>query len=668
MDNQQYRSDIDGMRAIAVIAVVIFHINPQLLPGGFLGVDMFFVLSGYLITQLLLKDISRTGRVDYVRFYRRRAQRLLPALLLMLTVTSVVSFIILAPNDFFNYAQSLFAALFSASNIYAYLFVDTSYFASDSAELPLLHLWSLGVEEQFYFIWPLALSGLVCHRYVSQYRLAIVVAVALLSLLLAQWLLSSFLALTYYMLPTRAWQLMAGGALALAIDQGYCTRLGKSTLLSMAMIGLLLIFSSLFLIDEGDAIPGFGALPAVLGVVLLLASGTTSQTVVHRYLASTIMAGIGLISYSAYLWHWPLLALMKYAFIEITITIGIAAFLLTFALAQLSYYLVEQPLRVLTLPTRQVFVRYFFVPTVALSIVAVGFTFIIRYQLNYFYSWDAYKAAIDIKPAWRYQYNCQYTTFNASSLTESRCVYPEKEQPKVLLLGDSNAAHYLGMLRVFAQEYNFSIRNITVSSCPILFLDQPIDWPKFKVRENCQHYRDQVKPFIQEFDTVIIGGAWTSYEKHGGQGFRDDLAKSIEHLSSQVNRVIVLARIPYFAAFNSECEIRRVRLPHLECSPLRFSIPTQNYAINRFIEQQTVNHENAYYFDPRNELCDEKHCTPYLGGFPVYYDEGHYSLLGSKLIGEAMIRNNNPMLSVFKGLGGLEPSLVKPVRTLAQIK
>jgi peptidoglycan/LPS O-acetylase OafA/YrhL len=212
--NNNYRADIDGLRALAVISVILFHISPTLLTGGFLGVDIFFVISGYLITGILIKDVLRNKKIDWLGFYKRRILRIFPALISVVSVTLIASYLILTPDDFLHLSASAFASLFSMANIFFYMFVDTGYFAADTAELPLLHLWSLGVEEQFYIIWPFIVFALLTFLVKRRYILTTITVISVLSLSAAQILLFSDFALSYYMLPTRAWELMFGGWLA----------------------------------------------------------------------------------------------------------------------------------------------------------------------------------------------------------------------------------------------------------------------------------------------------------------------------------------------------------------------------------------------------------------------------------------------------------------------
>ena len=219
--NIKYRSDIDGLRAIAVLSVILFHINAKWIPGGFLGVDIFFVISGYLITLILTKEVSETNKINIVNFYKRRIKRIIPALLFMLVPVFITALIIMAPDDLLSLSKSMIWSFFSAANIYFFSSIETGYFATGSSELPLLHLWSLGVEEQFYILWPFIVLFLL--RYIPSVKkqLLLVSILFVASLVWAQLIIVENHSFAYYMLPTRSWELLAGAFAALLVHSGF---------------------------------------------------------------------------------------------------------------------------------------------------------------------------------------------------------------------------------------------------------------------------------------------------------------------------------------------------------------------------------------------------------------------------------------------------------------
>ncbi len=297
-----YRPEIDGLRAIAVLSIVLYHagIGPA---AGFVGVDVFFVISGYLITALLHKEWTATGRIDMFAFYARRFRRLFAALVLVVTATVTISAFVLSPFGEINQvAQSASASLVFASNFF-FEMTTGGYFDVSTDTLPLLHLWSLAVEEQFYLLWPFLLITLL--RLWPNSLIPVLVVLSLSSLVLAEFLLANNPQAAFYQMPARFWELAIGGLIALRpsgqLQNGHTT----------ASLGLVILL--LAVVIPTAHFPGIGALPAVTGAALLLYAvhGTSRLGMAGIWLQSRPMVFFGLISYSLYLWHWPLLAIER---------------------------------------------------------------------------------------------------------------------------------------------------------------------------------------------------------------------------------------------------------------------------------------------------------------------------------------------------------------------
>ena len=642
----KYRSDIDGLRALAVLSVIVFHINSKWIPGGFLGVDIFFVISGYLITLILTKEVASTNKVNIVNFYKRRIKRIIPALLFVLIPTFIVGFLLFAPDDLLELSKSMIWAFFSAANIYFFSSIDTGYFATGSSELPLLHLWSLGVEEQFYILWPFAVLYLL--RYIKSIQKQILVTSILFigSLVWAQSIIDTDHSFAYYMLFTRAWELLGGAIAALLVHSGFRTKSFISEL--MAFIGLLAIILSFIFVSESDPVPGVAALPVIIGVALLILSGTSYRTYVGRLLSLKIFVAIGLVSYSAYLWHWPVLAYLRYALIDIDLPIAVFVMLFTFTMATVSYFIIETPLRKNDVGTKNVFLWYFIIPAIAIVTMSTLTVQAIKHKSNFIFPWkelDQLKSKT--LPAYAYTYNCQYSLFDLKAYEQDRCVYPENiNKANAFLIGDSNAAHYLGMLRVFSDHYGFSIRNATQSSCPMVF-DNDFDWVGSRYKEGCSIYNQSVEKEAKKYDTVIVGGSWNNFYRK--EGFKKSFEKTIEQLSKNTKHVILLAKIPLFPGYNKDCETRAIRMNTLGCST-RFNNTITDNISNTFLRKLANKYSNVNYFEVRKQLCKNKVCSPYLDDSPVYFDGGHLSMMGSEQIGKKMIETNDPMLHTFEHL------------------
>lgn len=335
-----YRADIDGLRAVAVGLVVLYHAGLPGLSGGFVGVDVFFVISGYLITTILLRELQQ-GRYSLANFYERRIRRIFPALIAVLLATTAAGMVVLTPEQLAAYGKSMLATMLFVSNFH--LGMTANYFDPDAETQPLLHTWSLAVEEQFYIVFPLLLAVLV-RRFPRALKPA-VWALAGLSLAACVVLTGLRPTMAFYLAPTRAWELLAGGLLALhaprALPPG---RRWVAHILGLA--GLALILGAGLGLSVTTPFPGWAAALPVLGAVALILAGSLGGGPASRLLSLAPMRGLGLISYSLYLWHWPVLVLLRFWTIDPPGPGQMAlAVLASLLLAVLSWKYVEQPFR-----------------------------------------------------------------------------------------------------------------------------------------------------------------------------------------------------------------------------------------------------------------------------------------------------------------------------------
>lgn len=335
-----YRREIDGLRAIAVLPVILFHAGIQMFSGGFIGVDIFFVISGYLITTIILTE-KIEGRFSLIRFYERRARRILPALFFVLLVCLPLAWWILIPHDMRAFSKSLGYIPVFASNMF---FARTSGYFDGAAELkPLLHTWSLAVEEQYYLLFPLLL--LLTWRWGQRWIILLLTLLGMASLVGAQWGLVYHPTATFYVLPARAWELLAGSFTAFYLLTHPKPLIHPFIKETFALVGLILIGLSVFGLNKNTPFPGLYALLPVMGAVLIILFATP-HTFAGRWLGNKFFVGIGLISYSAYLWHYPLFAFARLS-TENSPTLwamgGLVA--LCLGLAYLSWRFIETPFR-----------------------------------------------------------------------------------------------------------------------------------------------------------------------------------------------------------------------------------------------------------------------------------------------------------------------------------
>jgi peptidoglycan/LPS O-acetylase OafA/YrhL len=333
-----YRPEIDGLRALAILPVVLFHYRAPGFAGGFVGVDVFFVISGYLITALIQAEMAR-GTFSLAHFYERRLRRIFPGLFAMLAVISAAAFVVFFPVDLVRYAQSLFAtALFGANFEF---WREAGYFDAFANQKPLLHLWSIAVEEQFYLLFPALL--ILLRRSAPRLRIPAVGFVFVASFALSAWGTGAAPVATFYLLPARAWELMLGALLALGAVPPIRSRLASEIL---SAVGLLLIGAAIFTFTPDTPFPGPAALLPCAGAALVIHAAQPERTLVGRALTVQPLVFIGLISYSLYLWHWPVFVFATYVnFREPAGMESVALLVLSFALAALSWRLIEQPFR-----------------------------------------------------------------------------------------------------------------------------------------------------------------------------------------------------------------------------------------------------------------------------------------------------------------------------------
>jgi len=346
-----YRADVDGLRAIAVILVILFHANLPWIEGGYIGVDVFFVISGYLITRSINKEMIRNS-FSFSSFYLRRIRRIIPVLVFVMLVVTIPACLFLFANDLEGYGRTVLHTMLSTNNFHL-LARGKNYFVENTELIPLLHTWSLSVEEQFYFIWPAIL--LLLHRYASlKKRMLFIVVFVVLGLGLSVYLANTNPTMAYFLLPARLFELSLGAGLALFWN--HLKELSKTQNHILSILGLMLIVAPAVLLNDASIFPGFNALWPCLGAVLLILTGKNAQNqgIVNRWLSLKPVVTIGLLSYSMYLWHWPIFVFIKYFGFEFTVPIIVGAIALTLLLSYVSWKFIEQPFRYrFTFPLRK---------------------------------------------------------------------------------------------------------------------------------------------------------------------------------------------------------------------------------------------------------------------------------------------------------------------------
>lgn len=626
-----YRPDIDGLRALAVLAVTIFHFNKQWLPGGFVGVDIFFVISGFLITGIIY---GKGDGFSFSDFYARRVRRILPAAIFVTALTLVTGSLLLMPADVKDLSGSAIAAALSAANVYFWLFLDTSYFAQSSETVPLLHMWSLGVEEQFYMVWP-ALMIIAMKLGGKRLLAATAVIIAIASFAVSEYYITRDPSFAYYMLPSRAGELLIGALLFLWQDS---RRVSFAVAKVSGAVGLALIAGSLAVLDENGGFPGVRSIIPSVGAALLILGGSHQAGLLAKVLANPVARAIGFRSFSLYLWHWPVLAFYRYGYGEPTLVGGIACALVMAVLTEITYQLIETPFRgysrgwlltkaapILATSSGVVLAGYLLIQSNGLWSAASSKPYLM--QLN--------QHDFNTKAASKFPYNCQMFKNEPSYWVQDRCLVGDKSKPaEVLLWGDSNAAHYVGYLKAVGEHAKFSVRNISHSSCPPARELKGLVPPS--IERSCQEFNDRAFSESKRYGTVIIGGAWESYSQAGG---RAQFEKTIAELAGNGNQVVIALNVPVFDQLDRMCAAKALRFPGMDCASRSVFPSAADSETNTYLTKIAQRYPNVSTFGVRDQVCETGVCSAYKHGALLYYDRGHLSMIGSEAIGKSAIKS-----------------------------
>lgn len=423
----KYRAEIDGLRAIAVLSVIFFHTGISEFSGGFVGVDIFFVISGYLITSIIFNDL-RKDKFSLLDFYERRTRRILPALFLVMTVSSIFAYFWMMPDEFKNFGQSVVATTIFSNNIL--LAITSNYWALSSEFKPLLHTWSLGVEEQYYIIFPLFM--IIGWRFFRKKIIGVLVVITFVSLFVAGWDLLNNKDLNFYLLPTRAWEILLGSLVTFYLNNysEYKHNLQTKNLLSI--LGLALIVVSVIAFDHHLPSPSFFTLIPTLGTALIILFASEG-TIVKKLLSNRVMVSIGLISYSAYLWHNPVFAFARiYSIKEPSLGVKFTLILVIFFLSYVTWKFIETPCR----NKDKIGQKKIFSSMVLLAVFLIYF----GYYLNDSYGIPSriYDKSVIIEDMDKRVYNRKVYKFKKDKFIENGKL-------KILVIGNSFARDFVNM-------------------------------------------------------------------------------------------------------------------------------------------------------------------------------------------------------------------------------
>lgn len=648
-----YRADIDGLRAVAVIAVIVFHARFFPFSGGFVGVDVFFVISGFLITSIIKKEADRND-FSIAKFYERRIRRIFPALFFLLLAITPLALAVLLPVETIRFGQTLLSTALFAANIY--FWQNTGYFAPSAERNPLLHTWSLAVEEQFYIFFPLFLLLLL--KLPRRAALLCLGGVVLASLLLAEWQLGTRATAVFYLLPTRAWELLLGTVLALATLRTPSNAVATSA----GAAGLALIAASVVLYSPYMDFPGFAAVPPCLGTVLVLYAGQRSSGVVARALSFRPVRFVGKISYSLYLWHLPPLVLARiHLDRELTALESLTLIGAATIASVISWRYVETPFR----RVGKADVRW--------RVIGVGVTASVVFSLLGFGLIASRGAAARFAP--------EVVVADAAQLDRGyppTCVGPYAtgsscaDAPfEVLVWGDSHAAHYFAGIAQRAAAAGLDARLQWSDGCPAVLDAVPVTLPTGNATlgaparrsEECAAINDEMLEVIrgnQSIKAVALAGAWdfwamgvdigTNEQRYlaaresseigvdeSRRVLRKGLERTIDELQKLGLQVLLLGQVPDYTRSPSECMARAYAAgAAIDGCRLTRDAALERSAWSRDLLRQLAAAHGAAVFDPSARLCAGSQCLIEAGGTPFYRDSDHLSPEGSLFLGDAL--------------------------------
>ncbi len=649
-----FRMDIAGLRAVAVGVVVLFHAGVPWLPGGYVGVDVFFVISGFLMTALLMKEIDQTGRVRLLAFYARRIRRLLPAAAVVLVATIVAAKVLLTPLELPDIAKAGAATALYMVNIWLAV-TGTDYLASE-AQSPLQHYWSLAVEEQFYLVWPLFLLLACALRYRRRVSVARSVTVlCVISLVLCVWMTSVSQPWAFFSLPTRAWELGAGGLVALTTHRLH--RIPTTWAHAISWAGLLVIAITAATYTRGPAFPGWAALAPVAGAMAILVGGSSGAAGgASRVLRLAFMQRGGELSYSLYLWHWPVFVLPVAAFGELGGWTRAGLVVVTVALAWATYTLVENPMRRSARLRNGLRLSYTLgatLTTVAVATAALAgvppklVTDVWVEPLTSVRLAEGVVGAAGVVPAnvapalnrvtddipVIYDRVC-HVSYTAT--TSPGCVFGVRDAPRsMVLMGDSHAAQWFPALERTAIEDGWRLTNFTKSACP------PFDVAVRNLKlgrayQECGQWRAHAVARIQaERPDIVVLSTYSRYYRAlmvGDEDFLTAWSNGLTRLLLQFpagTRVVVIGDTPTWSTPPVNC-----LSAHLDdtavCSVAASDLIAKDiYAV----EAAAAAASGATFVPTTGWLCTDR-CEPLAANVVIYRDRHHVTATFAELLSD----------------------------------
>jgi peptidoglycan/LPS O-acetylase OafA/YrhL len=667
--SHKYRPDIDGLRAIAVLAVVFYHAGLKQLSGGYVGVDVFFVISGYLITQFIDQRVL-AGRFSLVEFYERRVRRILPALFFLLFAANLASYFALLPQDLVKFAKSEIATVLFIPNLF-FFYWGSGYFETGTKLKPLLHMWSLGVEEQFYIFFPLIMFFV--SRWGRRAKIASVWLLFTFSFVLSCWEVQyrGLRDSAFYLVPFRAWELLLGSLIALG-----AFRLIRSEYVrnALAAAGLFAILISAFTYSSSTPFPGLSALAPCLGAALIIYANESGPTLAGKFLSLRPMLFVGLISYSLYLWHWPVIVYAK-QFIgrplsipERTLTV-----LLSFAFAILSWRFVERPFRNSSPGVRHNFL-FAQAALAAVVIIAIGQSFLHLRGVPQRFPQQALAYA-NAGNDWGTDRDVCRTATQVEQLAPCHFGSAKKATPDFILWGDSHAESLAPAFDSLAKDSAMLGWVASYPACLPLLEVRRVDTP------GCPEFNAAIVSLIESKDikTVVLAGRWAVPSLGLSDGELEDgrpqvllvdsssqsrsllenekvldrgLRRVLSRLTAEHRKVILVLDVPDTGVNTPGYLVRSVIEGKISSAQedARIVMTPYSQASSRVDDLlvHTAAEFHADSIDPKKDLCQASQCLIARDGHSLYHDSNHLTAFGAL----QLVRSLRPFLTWITGTPG----------------
>tara|TARA_B100000795_G_scaffold218620_1_gene172750 strand:- start:3850 stop:5754 length:1905 start_codon:yes stop_codon:yes gene_type:complete len=623
-----YRPEVNGLRGVAVMGAVFYHAEMifqsfRIFPGGFLGVDVFFVISGYLMTSIILKEYQTNQSFSFANYYKRRVSRLLPPLLVVIFASSIAAYFFLLPVHFEEFIKSVTASIFFFSNFFFH-FSGQAYGAQVLSETPLLHSWSLSLEEQFYIVYPIVLLGIII--YLKKQIKIILISGIILSLVFASIISLNHQSFNYYMLPSRGWELLFGALLGININQLSISKDKKQKGI-LAIVGFLTLMFSFAYFDNTDDHPTFLTLIPVIATYLII-QDTNKENLINRLLSFKALVFVGLISYSLYMWHHPIFSFAKILGVgEKSLLIKLSFIILSIILGFITYRFIEKPFRK---DGDQIFkINKINIIGVSIILVIITLYSLVSYQktqyptiAQYLYKKTWFITKTYFKPC--FQRKTFFCSFNEN-----------KNNQTVFLVGDSIMASIQEELKNGLTQKNINFIPMTNAGCDFLKIEN-------NKRANCNKkiIENRIKKIKDKKGATII--LHLNYTGNIQEEILKDFSKKIENYLAEDYRIILIYPIPQMTKHVSIEVEKNIKNNEGQINFVNIDFSKYSQESKKIFDLfDTINNKNLYKIYPHKKFCNtylKNKCIGNTQDYLYFIDTSHLSKKGSELINMDLIK------------------------------